>query len=217
MPARRLEVFALAFSIVAAHAVERPPNFRKDYTDHATAIFDYLFSPEKNYNKRFPPKSKRTVDPLGDRLVGEGNYSDAGADVSIQARVRCDRPPFAPFASAPLDHRPPTAAPTQIRFFKLEEVSITTGSMRIQVWVRHSWVDERLAWDPKDFGNVTEIVIGGPAVEEPDTWLPDLRALSTATTCAHPVYPSPATTRVQLDHRTCLCARFAEPRPSAPP
>jgi len=100
----------------------------------------------EGYNKRMPPVSTRSKNPAADSLFGEGNYSDAGTDVALQ-----------------------------VRFFKLETVAITTGSMRIGLWLREWWNDERLAWDPADFGNITEIVMDGPELEEPDIWHPDFR------------------------------------------
>lgn len=124
-------------------AVERPPNFRKSYTRHATALHNHLMA---DYVKQVPPESVRTVDPAADGLYGSGNYSDAGTDVHVQ-----------------------------VRFFKLEEISMVTGSMKIQTWFRNWWQDERLSWDPAAFGNITEINLGGTWLEEPDIWLPDVR------------------------------------------
>lgn len=47
--------------------------------------------------------------------------------------------------------------------------------MRVQIWLRHWWNDERLAWNPDDFGNITELYMNGPNVEEPHIWLPEIR------------------------------------------
>ena len=43
----------------------------------------------------------------------------------------------------------------QIRFFKIQQVQTGIGTMRIQVWLRMSWIDTRLAWNESEFGGVT--------------------------------------------------------------
>eukprot|EP00966_Prymnesium_polylepis_P143423 3310921-Prymnesium_polylepis.1 len=63
--------------------------------------------------------SKRSINPAADGLYGQGTYSDAGIDVTIQ-----------------------------VRFFKLETASAAQGSMRLQVWLRHWWLDDRLRLGP---------------------------------------------------------------------
>ena len=41
-----------------------------------------------------------------------------------------------------------------IRFFKVNEVNLVSGSMSLKVWLRMSWTDERLSWDPLAWNNV---------------------------------------------------------------
>lgn len=41
-----------------------------------------------------------------------------------------------------------TDVSTQIRFFKVREVSATEGRMALKVWWRMWWSDTRLSWDP---------------------------------------------------------------------
>ena len=57
----------------------------------------------------------------------------------------------------------------QLRFFKVDEITVSEGSMRLKVWWRQRWTDTRLAWDPAEFGNITQVTIS-----ETEPWLPDL-------------------------------------------
>ena len=43
-----------------------------------------------------------------------------------------------------------------LRIFKVQHVDTSSGSLRLKVWLRLRWTDLRLAWDPADFGNVTQ-------------------------------------------------------------
>ena len=45
----------------------------------------------------------------------------------------------------------------QLRFFKVESVDITTSSMSLKVWFRLSWIDERLSWDPAEYGGIETV------------------------------------------------------------
>ncbi|CAJ1376545.1 unnamed protein product [Effrenium voratum] len=65
----------------------------------------------------------------------------------------------------------------QIRFFKVDMVAAATGHMRLKVWVRLSWVDQRLSWDPADYGNITQVVFragGLTDAENSEIWVPDI-------------------------------------------
>ncbi len=71
-----------------------------------------------------------------------------------------------------------TVVQVQTRFFKVREVSASSGHMKLKVWFRTKWVDERLSWDPAEFGNITTLPFLGEAVTDPETneiWLPDLQ------------------------------------------
>ena len=39
-----------------------------------------------------------------------------------------------------------------IRFFKVQAVDASAGHMRLKVWVRMRWMDDRLSWEPAAFG-----------------------------------------------------------------
>eukprot|EP00438_Fugacium_kawagutii_P007260 Skav221919 [mRNA] locus=scaffold5163:65683:67398:- [translate_table: standard] len=64
-----------------------------------------------------------------------------------------------------------------IRFFKVEEIDASRGQMRLKVWVRLRWVDQRLSWNPEDYDNVTQAVFYGGGMtdkENSEIWVPDL-------------------------------------------
>ena len=94
------------------------------------------------------------VPPTSDRsptgTAGEaGHYSDSGTDVRMQ-----------------------------IRFFKVESVDAAAGAMRVKVWFRLSWNDERLAWNPELYGGLTETYFHGKDntdSQDSEIWLPDLQ------------------------------------------
>ena len=54
------------------------------------------------------------------------NYSAAGTDVRIQ-----------------------------MRWYKLENVDIESGTLSAKIWFRMAWTDARLSWNPADYGGIT--------------------------------------------------------------
>eukprot|EP00966_Prymnesium_polylepis_P117613 2719203-Prymnesium_polylepis.1 len=58
--------------------------------------------------------------------------------------------------------------------YKLESVTTSKGSMRLHVWLRHRWFDDRLRWDPMAHGRVSTLQFSSPYAEEPEIWLPDI-------------------------------------------
>ena len=87
-----------------------------------------------------------TVPPISVRNPAQQYTSEAGTDVNMQ-----------------------------IRFFKVESIKAAEGSMRIKIWYRQNWVDERLAWNTSEYGGITQFwansVSGEPRIEP---WVPDL-------------------------------------------
>jgi hypothetical protein len=82
----------------------------------------------KGYDRVVPPVSHRVIDVAAEGFIGVGNYSAAGTDVILE-----------------------------LRFYKLESLSTADASLRVHVWMRHRWNDTRLAWDPSQHGNLTEL------------------------------------------------------------
>lgn len=82
------------------------------------------------------------------RSVRATNYSEAGTDVYLQ-----------------------------LRFFNVANVELSLGMLHVHVWMRMSWVDERLRWDPADYGDVRSLKLfagGHGDVLNSDIWLPDV-------------------------------------------
>ena len=95
----------------------------------------------------------RVVPPTSNRTT-YSNYSGAGTDVRMQ-----------------------------VQFFKVEGVDAAHAKMRLKVWLRYSWQDTRLAWDPAEFGGITKTFFQGKSVsapEETEIWLPDVQPYNTA-------------------------------------
>ena len=63
-----------------------------------------------------------TYDPKVAPTGRSADYSAAGTDVSMQ-----------------------------VRFFKVQAVKASEGSMRLKVWMRMLWKDTRLTWNPDDW------------------------------------------------------------------
>jgi hypothetical protein len=94
----------------------------------------------------------RDVPPISNRSLTPGpagHYSDSGTDVRLS-----------------------------IRFFKVEAVNAAHATMTLKVWVRMYWVDERLSWNPADYGNLTETYYRADQTigdEVTQIWVPDLQ------------------------------------------
>lgn len=66
----------------------------------------------------------------------------------------------------------------EVAFFKIESVSAAEGRMRLKIWLRLYWKDERLAWDPALHGNLTTISFRAEAEAggtEAEIWVPDVQ------------------------------------------
>ena len=60
----------------------------------------------------------------------------------------------------------------QIYFYLIEKLVPATGVLHIKVWMRLSWRDERLVWDPTAFGGVTQVRMKpSDGLWVPDVWL----------------------------------------------
>ena len=66
----------------------------------------------------------------------------------------------------------------EIRIFKVQGVDASLGQMRLKVWVRMSWTDSRLSWDPAAYGNITTTHFRtqhASNAENTEIWLPDVQ------------------------------------------
>ena len=67
----------------------------------------------------------------------------------------------------------------QIRFFKVESVLPVEGAMRLKVWYRLSWIDDRLSWNASKYGGITSFQAnsgdGGQLGADLEIWVPDIQ------------------------------------------
>lgn len=64
-----------------------------------------------------------------------------------------------------------------LRFWKVDAVDVAAGHLRVKVWWRSKWQDQRLAWDPADYGGITVFPVHAASFADPelsDIWLPDI-------------------------------------------
>ena len=61
----------------------------------------------------------------------------------------------------------------QLRVFKVDAVDAAHGQMSLKIWLRHSWVDKRLAWNETEWGGINMIALSTDRPQE--IWLPDLQ------------------------------------------
>ena len=102
-----------------------------------------------------------TVPPASTRSVNYSAFSETGTDVQIQ-----------------------------IRLFKVHTVNIAQSTMKLKVWVRMKWMDERLTWTPEDFGGVKSIMLESRYNNHAEVWLPDIAAYNANTGFASSLEPA---------------------------
>jgi hypothetical protein len=105
------------------------------------------------FSKYIFPKSNRSKSAKSE--FG-GYYSDAGTDVVLDRRSYSSGPQSPAPVPTSRVFGPPLEQRMQVRFFKVQNVAAAEGKMSLKVWHRLSWVDHRLAWEPDEFGGVTE-------------------------------------------------------------
>ena len=142
------------------------PDYRYGYTQHATALRRALMD-EDTYDKTVPPSSQRAG----------GSPSQAGTDVSVQIR----KPRGA--LTNPILTRPALIWSVGVLrcagFFKVDFVDAASGSMRLKIWYRMRWNDDRLAWDPRSYGGVTQFWTRMAEESPLEIWTPDIGAYNT--------------------------------------
>ena len=63
--------------------------------------------------------------------------------------------------------------------YKIRDMSISEMRMEVSAWLRLSWKDTRLAWEPSDYDYVNQTVFTGqPASDESEIWVPDLELMN---------------------------------------
>lgn len=71
--------------------------------------------------------------------------------------------------------RDPVIVTVGMNVYKIKDIQIGQSTMDVSAWLRLSWVDPRLAWDPADYGGVNQTVFYSEPVEnEAEIWMPDL-------------------------------------------
>ena len=81
----------------------------------------------------------------------------------------------------------------QIRFFKVQAIKAAEGVMQLKIWFRMKWKDLRLAWDPSEFGNVTQTWYQGTGfggAEENEVWVPDVQPYNSINGIVNTLEPS---------------------------
>lgn len=61
-------------------------------------------------------------------------------------------------------------------------MDVPNSELELLVWVRQSWKDRRLAWNPADYGGIDQMSYHarmGDAMEDGDVWMPDLELYNT--------------------------------------
>jgi hypothetical protein len=69
-----------------------------------------------------------------------------------------------------------TDVDVELRVFKVVSADVGVGTLELAVWFRLRWFDERLSWEPSEYGNVTSahFVAGVTAIMDKEIWTPDL-------------------------------------------
>ncbi len=76
-----------------------------------------------------------------------------------------------------------TDVEVQVRFYKVESVSVAEGRMALQMWLRYRWHDDRFAWSPAEYGGVDHtyfMAAGHNKPEETELWVPDVQVYNSA-------------------------------------
>ena len=74
-----------------------------------------------------------------------------------------------------------TEVGVNLRVFKVESVDTASSHLKLKVWFRMQWSDLRLAWDPAEFGGITQTQMRAAAItidQDSDIWLPDMQPYS---------------------------------------
>ena len=56
----------------------------------------------------------------------------------------------------------------QLRLFKVESVSPSVGHMRLKVWLRFTWYDQRLVWNATNWAGVSTLYFNAKSISVPE-------------------------------------------------
>ena len=86
-----------------------------------------------------------------------------------------------------------TEVGVNLRVFKVESVDTASSHLKLKVWFRMQWSDLRLAWDPAEFGGITQTQMRAAAItidQDSDIWLPDIQPYNAGEAVASTLEPS---------------------------
>jgi hypothetical protein len=69
-----------------------------------------------------------------------------------------------------------------LNVFKIADLNLEQSLLELHMWLRTSWRDPRLAWDPDLYGNVTQTAfnVRAGSLGDTDIWYPDLQLYNQA-------------------------------------
>lgn len=137
-----------------------PPDTSYTYTQHSSALRQALIGENSGYDSAVPPMSNRSsATNFATNVAKPEQYiaigTQAGTDVGMQ-----------------------------IVFYKVDQVDVPSGHMRVKVWLRLAWYDYRLRWNPADYGNITQTYFRSSSYtlpEDTEIWLPDVSCYNAQT------------------------------------
>lgn len=95
-----------------------------------------------------------------------------------EQKLRTDLKATTDFISPPgshLDDRLPVEVTVGLNVYKISDIQIDKQIMEINAWLRLSWIDPRLTWNPSDYGGIEQTVFYGEPMEpDSEIWVPDL-------------------------------------------
>ena len=62
----------------------------------------------------------------------------------------------------------------------INKIDQIDGQLALNIWLRHWWYDEYLQWDPKDWNNISNIVLYTDSDDQHVIWTPDIYLYNTA-------------------------------------
>ena len=82
-----------------------------------------------------------------------------------------------------------------IKFFKVQEIDAAAGAMELKIWLRMTWSDTRLSWDPAAYGGITKTHMFAdptPTSGSSELWIPDVQSYNCRTHIVNSLDPAMA-------------------------